>query len=159
MQYWSLCWLSVFIIFHARLLRIKVLCLPSEFSTAHNCYLLHCPWPFLDHFSSGHMLVLPPFLLCCLLFLMFLLMSLLLLDEWQKLLSFTHLSAQQLCCSCSGLHRCRLLLHSIMPLSVAVLYYKPPEGLGEAFACLIAHLCTACLLTCLGLGGGAYSAE
>lgn len=48
--------------------------------------------------------------------------SLLILDEWQKLLSFTHLSAQLLCCYSSVLHRCWLLLHTIMPLSVALLY-------------------------------------
>lgn len=69
------------------------------------------------------MLVPPPFLLCCLLFLMIQCISLLFLDVWQKLLSFTHLSTQLLCCCSSGLHLCRLLLHTIMPLSVAVLYH------------------------------------
>lgn len=48
---------------------------------------------------------------------------LLFLDEWKKkLLSFTHLSAQLSGCSWSALLCCWLLLHTLMPSSVAVLH-------------------------------------
>lgn len=40
----------------------------------------------------------------------------------KKLLSFTHLSAQLSACSCSALPCCLLLLHTLMPSSVAVLH-------------------------------------